>query len=84
MSQDREYDLVLFGATGFTGSIAAIYVTENAPTNLRWAIAGRSEQKLKKLKDELDSQNSNRSGVGSSHILTSNILNCEMWLIEYR
>lgn len=69
MSQDREFDLVLFGATGFTGSIAAIYVTENAPTDLRWAIAGRSEQKLRKLKNELDSRNSDRSDVGSSDIL---------------
>lgn len=31
----------MFGATGFTGKLAAIYIAKNYP-NLKWAIAGRS------------------------------------------
>jgi short subunit dehydrogenase-like uncharacterized protein len=46
MSGEREYDLVLFGATGFTGGLTADYLAAHAPTNLRWALAGRSRAKL--------------------------------------
>ncbi|MEM8932563.1 MAG: saccharopine dehydrogenase NADP-binding domain-containing protein [Acidobacteriota bacterium] len=48
---DRSYDLVLFGATGFTGRLTAEYLAhsthEGAP--LRWAIAGRSRDKLERV-----------------------------------
>jgi short subunit dehydrogenase-like uncharacterized protein len=46
MSGEREYDLVLFGATGFTGGLTADYLAAHAPTNLRWALAGRNRAKL--------------------------------------
>ena len=48
----REYSLVIYGASGFTGSLAARYVAKQYP-DLKWAIAGRSEAKLEKLKSEL-------------------------------
>jgi len=41
----REFDLVLYGATGFTGRQAVDYLLEAHP-HLRFAIAGRSETKL--------------------------------------
>ncbi len=41
-----DLDLVLFGATGFTGALTAAYLAENAPTGLRWAAAGRNPEKL--------------------------------------
>lgn len=50
---DRELDLVLFGATGFTGRLAARYLAANAPASLRWAIAGRDRLKLEVLRREL-------------------------------
>ncbi|HEY0277864.1 MAG TPA: saccharopine dehydrogenase NADP-binding domain-containing protein [Solirubrobacterales bacterium] len=46
MSGEREYDLVLFGATGFTGGLTADYLAAHGPTNLRWALAGRNREKL--------------------------------------
>ncbi|HEY4241311.1 MAG TPA: saccharopine dehydrogenase NADP-binding domain-containing protein [Kofleriaceae bacterium] len=45
---DREYDLVLFGATGFTGRLVAEYLAAS-PEKLRWAIAGRNREKLAAL-----------------------------------
>lgn len=44
---DREFDLVLFGATGFTGNLVGEYLAEQRPR--RWAIAGRSRAKLEAL-----------------------------------
>jgi saccharopine dehydrogenase (NAD+, L-glutamate forming) len=35
MSTDRTYDLVLFGATGFTGGLTAGYLATHAPADLR-------------------------------------------------
>ena len=51
--QDRAYDAVLLGCTGFTGRLTAIYLAKTYP-NLKWAIAGRSQAKLDKLKKELE------------------------------
>ena len=39
---EREYDIVLFGATGFTGELTAAYLAAHAPPGTRWAIAGRN------------------------------------------
>ena len=48
----RKYQIILYGATGFTGKLCAEYLKTNYP-DLVWAIAGRNEQKLKDLKNEL-------------------------------
>lgn len=46
----RELDIVLFGATGFTGRLVADYLAGAAKREpLRWAIAGRSHDKLAAL-----------------------------------
>ncbi|ENX05722.1 saccharopine dehydrogenase family protein [Acinetobacter courvalinii] len=50
------YDLVVFGATSFVGQILTKYLAEYLSTQheqLRWAIAGRSQQKLQELKNGL-------------------------------
>jgi len=49
----RDLDLVMFGATGFTGGLTADYLARHAPANLRWALAGRSLAKLEKVRDRL-------------------------------
>jgi short subunit dehydrogenase-like uncharacterized protein len=46
----RRYDLVLFGATGFTGGLAARYLAANGPVELRWALAGRNRKKLEAVR----------------------------------
>jgi short subunit dehydrogenase-like uncharacterized protein len=53
MAATREYDLVLFGATGFTGRLTAEYLARNAPVGLRWALAGRNPAKLAEVRDDL-------------------------------
>jgi saccharopine dehydrogenase (NAD+, L-glutamate forming) len=50
---DRDLDLVLFGATGFTGGLTADYLAAHAPAGLRWAIAGRNAEKLEAVRDRL-------------------------------
>ncbi|HUS21774.1 MAG TPA: saccharopine dehydrogenase NADP-binding domain-containing protein [Aeromicrobium sp.] len=46
----REFDVVIFGATGFVGELTAIYLAEHAPSGTRIALAGRSEAKLEKIR----------------------------------
>jgi len=50
----RDFDLVLYGATGFTGRRAAAYLAQRRlRRRLRWAIAGRDAARLAALRDEL-------------------------------
>ncbi|HEX3802981.1 MAG TPA: saccharopine dehydrogenase NADP-binding domain-containing protein [Solirubrobacteraceae bacterium] len=49
----RDYDIVLFGATGFVGELTAEYLMAHAPAGTRLAIAGRSPEKLEALKARL-------------------------------
>ena len=46
----REFDVVVFGATGFVGELIALYLAEHAPAGTRIALAGRSEAKLEKTR----------------------------------
>lgn len=50
----RAFDLTLFGATGYTGALVAHHLA-SAQDDLRWSIAGRSEGKLRALRDRLAS-----------------------------
>jgi short subunit dehydrogenase-like uncharacterized protein len=49
----REHDLVLLGATGFTGSLVAQVLTQRVGGSVRVALAGRSQDKLSALRDGL-------------------------------
>jgi short subunit dehydrogenase-like uncharacterized protein len=49
----REYDLALFGATGFTGGLTAHYLAQNGPASMRWALVGRNRAKLEAVAAEL-------------------------------
>src|SRR5258708_26288342 len=53
MNADRPYDLVLFGATGFSGGLTAEYVAEQAPAQPRWGLAGRSQVRLEAVRERL-------------------------------
>ena len=55
MSTSREFDIIVFGATGFTGRLVAEYLNkqyqgESAP---KWAMAGRSGIKLASVREEM-------------------------------
>jgi len=52
---DREYDIIVWGATGFTGRLVAEYLLQrySADESLCWALAGRSLDRLELLREEL-------------------------------
>ena len=52
MAEPR-FDVVLFGATGFTGALTAEYLAEHAPAETRWALAGRNRGKLEDVRGKL-------------------------------
>jgi len=52
-SSKRKYDVVVFGATGFTGRLVAEYLAEHYESGLKWALAGRNQSKLELLRAEL-------------------------------
>ena len=49
----REFQLIVFGATGFTGKLAAMYLAKTYGTKFKWAIAGRSQAKLEAVRKDL-------------------------------
>ena len=48
-----KFDIVVYGATGFTGQLVAEYLAghHKGDANLKWAMAGRSEDKLASVRD---------------------------------
>lgn len=63
MSVGREFDVVLFGATGFTGRLTAEYLAAHAPSGCRWAIAGRSRERLLAVRERLVAINPTREDL---------------------
>ncbi|TCM38160.1 trans-acting enoyl reductase family protein [Kribbella sp. VKM Ac-2568] len=53
LKKDRQYDVVIFGATGFTGALTAEYFAKHAPAELRWALAGRNKAKLEAIQKKV-------------------------------
>jgi short subunit dehydrogenase-like uncharacterized protein len=49
----REHDIVVFGATGFTGCLVAEYLVSRGLGNLRLALAGRDRGKLEQVRSSL-------------------------------
>ncbi len=52
MASQRELDLVLFGATGFTGQLTADYLARHGGA-LRWGLGGRNLDKLEQVRQGL-------------------------------
>ncbi len=53
MESSRPFDVVLFGATGFTGGLTAGYLAAHGPAEMRWALVGRNRAKLEAVKERL-------------------------------
>jgi short subunit dehydrogenase-like uncharacterized protein len=53
MAATRELDVVLYGATGFVGKLTAEYVAQAAPDDVGIGLAGRSREKLERVRGEL-------------------------------
>ena len=50
-----KFDIVVYGATGFTGQLVAEYLAAHykGDANLKWAMAGRSKDKLASVRDAI-------------------------------
>lgn len=55
MNPNAEFDVIVYGATGFTGKLVAEYMLDRHPMGgaVRWAMAGRSAEKLAAVRDDL-------------------------------
>lgn len=53
MGDERALDVVVFGATGFVGRLVAEYLAAHAPEGVRVGLAGRSEERLAEVRDDL-------------------------------
>ena len=55
MTKERELDIIVYGATGFTGQLVCEHLNDTYGVNgdYKWAMAGRSHEKLEKVRDEL-------------------------------
>ena len=75
MTNLNQYDFVIYGSTGFTGKLVVEYAISQYGNDkdISWAIAGRNEEKLKKIKDRFNLP----SDIGLM------IVNNEPYLIEY-
>ena len=55
MSNTKELDLIIWGATGFTGQLVAEYVYKKySNTDLKWGIAGRNKEKVSDVAKQLN------------------------------
>ncbi|WP_341713253.1 saccharopine dehydrogenase NADP-binding domain-containing protein [Erythrobacter sp.] len=58
---EREFDIVVYGATGYTGRLVAEHFVReygSKPDAPKWAMAGRSMAKLEEVRDEIGAPNS--------------------------
>lgn len=72
--KNRPYDIILLGATGFTGQLTADYLIKHAP-NIKLALAGRNGEKLEQIRELLLADNPNANVpdlfVADSHNMAS-------------
>ncbi len=56
--QNKTFDLIIWGATGFTGQLVVEYIwKEYGNSNFKWAIAGRDEKKMEQVRKKFGLQN---------------------------
>lgn len=48
-----DFDVIVYGATGYTGRLVAEYIALTYPADVRWAMAGRSLSKLEEVRGEM-------------------------------
>ncbi|KAJ9468771.1 hypothetical protein DIPPA_34682 [Diplonema papillatum] len=62
-----KYDILVWGATGYSGRLVSRYLSRAAAAKgLTWAVAGRSEEKLARLQDELGGRRAEGVVVGDA------------------
>ena len=68
-SDSRDLDIVLLGATGFTGELIATYLADHAPSSVRIGLAGRNPAKLEAVAGRKPLLVSAVSGEGVTELL---------------
>jgi len=55
MRKEAQYDVVVYGATGYTGRLVCEYLARRCPSSaqVKWAMAGRSLSRLEQLRTEI-------------------------------
>lgn len=64
--ESRKYDILLIGASGYTGLLTADHIAANLPTNLKWAISSTSRLKLETLAGKLKKDYPDRTQPGET------------------
>ena len=55
---NKEFDIIVYGATGFTGQLICEYLNNHKDINqIKWGIAGRNKQKLEKIANKYSISN---------------------------
>ena len=70
---DRELDLVLVGATGFTGGLTADYLAAYAPQDCRWALVGRNRTKLEAVRARLVAEHPGKPALADLPLLSADV-----------
>ncbi len=61
---EREFDLVVWGATGFTGRLVAEHLLRrSAEESFRWALGGRNRAKLEAVRDTIERETGRDAGT---------------------
>ena len=60
-------DIILFGATGFTGRLTAEYLARHAPPGCRWSLAGRNQRALAEVRNRLAEIDPDCGGLALLH-----------------
>ena len=50
---EREFDIIVYGASGFTGRLVAEYMQQQYGRSVNWAMAGRSTEKLAQVRHDM-------------------------------
>lgn len=65
MPEKRPYDIVLFGATGFTGGLVAEYLAQRQEADqFSWALAGRDKRRVESVRKQLEEINPACASMG--------------------
>lgn len=67
--ESRKYDILLLGASGYTGQLTADHIAAHLPTNLKWGISSTSRAKLETLAGKLKKEHPNRAQPGKTILL---------------
>ena len=74
MKSSNKFDIVVYGATGFTGQLVAEYLAAHYTGNSgpKWAMAGRSPDKLASVRDAIGAPADLRKAIDGMTALAKN------------